>query len=120
MLGNYGILLVTGLVLIGMGIVLVIWAVSILKKDNVDPRFKRVDTIVDKGPFAYSRNPMYLAFTTIYIGAAFLFHTYWPLVLLPVLIGVLHFGVIRREEIYLEELFGDKYRDYCHRVRRWL
>jgi protein-S-isoprenylcysteine O-methyltransferase Ste14 len=41
------------------------------------------------------------------------------LVLLPILIGVLEWGVIRREERYLESKFGDTYRDYRSRVRRW-
>lgn len=102
------------------GISLVISAVRTLKKEQVSPRFKPVSTIVTSGPFGYTRNPMYLAFTLIYTGTAFVINTFWPILLLPALLCIMHYGVIRREEAYLEKLFGDNYKNYCLRVRRWL
>jgi protein-S-isoprenylcysteine O-methyltransferase Ste14 len=76
--------------------------------------------IVETGLFRYSRNPMYLAGALFHIGVALLLGSLWVAVsLLPALV-VLHYGVIRREEIYLTRKFGDAYRSYLARVPRWL
>lgn len=112
--------LLAGTLFVIAGISLVISAVRTLKKEQVSPRFKPVSTIVTSGPFGYTRNPMYLAFTLTYTGIAFVINTFWPIVLFPILLCVMHYGVIRREEAYLEKLFGDNYKNYCLRVRRWL
>jgi len=76
--------------------------------------------IVTDGPFRFSRNPMYLASTGLYLAVTLLFNALWPLVLLPLILIALEWGVIRREERYLETKFGDPYREYRSRVRRWL
>jgi protein-S-isoprenylcysteine O-methyltransferase Ste14 len=76
--------------------------------------------IVTDGPFRFSRNPMYLATTGLYLGITLLVNTPWPLVLLPPMLLVLHWGVVRREERYLEAKFGEPYRAYKSRVRRWV
>ncbi|MBI4132573.1 MAG: isoprenylcysteine carboxylmethyltransferase family protein [Candidatus Sungbacteria bacterium] len=112
--------LATGLPLMLAGALLIILAVRTLLAAHVDPRFRPVETIVSGGPYGYSRNPMYLAFTLIYAGIALAVNSFWPLVLLPFLLGLMYYGVIRREERYLEERFGEKYRDYRRRVRRWI
>ena len=72
------------------------------------------------GPFRFSRNPLYLSLTGLYLGLAMLINTAWPPLLLPVLLAFLHWGVIRREERYLEVKFGSTYLNYKARVRRWL
>ncbi|MGH7624660.1 MAG: methyltransferase family protein [Gemmatimonadaceae bacterium] len=75
--------------------------------------------LLQRGPFAWTRNPLYLAMTLVYIGVSLLLQSLWPLIwLVPVLV-VMHYGVIRREERYLERIFGDAYREYGGRVRRW-
>ncbi len=51
---------------------------------------------------------------------ALLWGSLWPWLLLPALIVVMQRGVIGHEERLLGELFGEEYRDYCRRVRRWL
>ena len=76
--------------------------------------------IVTDGPFRFSRNPMYLATTGLYLGTTLLVNTPWPLVLLPPMLLILHWGVVRREERYLEAKFGEPYRAYKSRVRRWV
>jgi len=76
--------------------------------------------IVTDGPFRFSRNPMYLATTGLYLGLTLLVNTAWPLILLSPMLLVLHWGVIRREERYLEAKFGEPYRAYKSRVRRWV
>ena len=55
-----------------------------------------------------------------YIGLSLLLNNVWAVLLLPVVVGVVDLLVIRREERYLANKFGEPYREYCSRVRRWL
>ena len=77
-------------------------------------------TVVTHGLYKYSRNPIYLGLTAIYVSLMFVANTWWALILLPVLLTVMRYGVIAREERYLEAKFGDAYTTYKARVRRWL
>lgn len=76
--------------------------------------------LVVGGPFRLTRNPMYLGLTLWYLGATCWANSLWPLLLLPLVLLVMQRGVIAREERYLERKFGDEYRGYRTRVRRWL
>jgi protein-S-isoprenylcysteine O-methyltransferase Ste14 len=78
------------------------------------------ETIVTDGPYRWSRNPIYVALVLIYLGVAVLGDSLWVLGLLVPLLVVMRFGVIAREEAYLDRKFGDVYRAYRARVRRWL
>ena len=82
--------------------------------------WKSVSAIVDKGVYAFTRNPMYLGMALLYIGLALTFESLGALILLPVVIFVIRTQVIAREERYLEAKFGEAYRAYKARVRRWL
>ncbi len=84
------------------------------------PPYRPTTRLVSTGLYRYTRNPDYIGQTLVYVGIALLANSWWPLVLLPLVLLVLHFGVIRREERYLEEKFGQEYRDYMARVSRWL
>lgn len=86
---------------------------------NVDP-YKPVTTIVTGGPYRFTRNPMYLGFTLMYLGISALANALSPLLLLPAVLAVMKRGVIEREERYLERKFGDEYLHYKRRVRRWI
>jgi protein-S-isoprenylcysteine O-methyltransferase Ste14 len=77
-------------------------------------------TIVAEGPYRFTRNPMYLAMTVVYLGATLLFNSFWILLLLPVAIACIQLYVIPREERYLEAKFGEAYTSYRRRVRRWV
>ena len=77
-------------------------------------------TIVAAGPYRFTRNPMYLSMTVVYLGATLLLNSYWPLLFLPLAIACIHLYVIPREERYLESKFGDEYRAYKEKVRRWV
>jgi protein-S-isoprenylcysteine O-methyltransferase Ste14 len=77
-------------------------------------------TVVVSGPYRFTRNPMYVGWVIVYLGATLLTHTLWPLVLLPLVLVLMSRAVIAREERYLEAKFGDAYRTYRARVRRWL
>ncbi len=76
--------------------------------------------IVSTGPFARSRNPIYVSFNVVYVGVAFVVNTVWLTAFLPIGITLVYYGVIAREESYLEREFGDQYRHYKARVRRWV
>lgn len=77
-------------------------------------------TLITDGPFRFSRNPIYIGYTLLYLGVAFWVNSVWPLGLLPLVLWLMHRVVITREEAYLEGRFGDVYRAYRRRVRRWL
>jgi protein-S-isoprenylcysteine O-methyltransferase Ste14 len=77
-------------------------------------------TIVTDGPFRFSRNPLYLSITGLYVGIALMVNALFPFLLLIPLLAVMYWGVILREERYLEAKFGDTYRAYKARVRRWI
>ena len=74
--------------------------------------------IVATGPYALSRNPIYVSFNVGYVGIGFIVNTVWPIAVLPVGIALLYYGVIARDESYLERVFGDEYRRYKARARR--
>ena len=85
----------------------------------MDPR-EAPTAIVTGGPFARTRNPGYLGMALIYTGISLAANRRWPLVALPAVLAIVDRGVVRREEAYLTERFGDDYEDYQRRVPRWL
>lgn len=76
--------------------------------------------LVTAGPYRFSRNPMYIGLSALYLGLALVFGLGWPIVLFPLAVAGLYLLVIRREERYLAHAFGDEYAAYARRVRRWL
>ena len=109
-----------GTALAAIGVGLGAWAFThmLRARTHIDP-YKPATALVTTGPYRFTRNPIYLAMTILYIGAAVSFRIIPALILLPIAILLLQFGVIRREERYLEAKFGDRYREYRSRVRRW-
>ncbi len=98
-----------------------IWALRSLRLAGEDPNPRvPTQTIVSTGPYAFSRNPIYLAFTLFVAGISFQVNTIWAILILPLGLAFLHYGVISREEDYLERRFVDEYRQYRASVRRWL
>ena len=76
--------------------------------------------IVREGPFAHTRNPIYLSFALFDLGVALLMNNLWIILVLVPLMLYVDRGIIRREERYLERQFGDEYLEYKRSVRRWL
>ena len=72
------------------------------------------------GPYCFTRNPLYLGLSLIYLGLGFAVDSLWIVALLIAVLVIVRFGVIAREERYLESKFGDAYRRYKGTVRRWL
>lgn len=93
-------------------------------------RFKRIGTnvptnlpattFVVQGAYNYSRNPMYVGGSTFFLGIGLAIGSLWMLAAYIPLGLYLDLYVIPREEAYMERVFGDEYRTYCSRVRRWL
>jgi len=77
-------------------------------------------TVLDRGPFRVSRNPLYLGLLALHAGIALLWPSFWALVAVPVSAGLLLWGAILPEEQYLKVKFGAEYERYAARVRRWL
>jgi protein-S-isoprenylcysteine O-methyltransferase Ste14 len=97
---------------------LVAWAIATITRagSNV-PTSLPTTTIVDTGPYRFTRNPIYLGMVLGLIGLAIALKSLWTLVPFAL---VIRYGVVAREEAYLERKFGDVYRRYRARVRRWL
>lgn len=111
----------TGLAFMMAGAALALWAVARFRRAGTTILPFRASTVmVRDGPFAFSRNPMYVGMTVAYLGLSMVFNTLWPIMLLPVVLWALVKLVISREEAYLEAVFGDAYRAYRRDVRRWL
>lgn len=76
--------------------------------------------LVTTGIHGWSRNPIYLAMFLVYVGIGLVVRSPWIMLLAVPLVITIHYGVVVREEAYLERRFGDAYRDYKARVGRWL
>jgi protein-S-isoprenylcysteine O-methyltransferase Ste14 len=115
------VLRLVGLPLTAAGVGLIVWFFVTMQRAGtpVDPR-ERPTTLVQAGPFRRTRNPAYLGWTLFYLGLTLLAGGRWALVLLPAVLVAVDWGVIRREEAYLEKQFGANYTEYRRRVRRWL
>ena len=103
------------------GLSLLIWAGSVLKMGgtNVNPSQPAL-TIVRNGPYRFTRNPMYLSLCLLQVSLAFFLNDWISLLFVIPLALVLHYGVILREERYLEAKFGAPYLALRREVRRWV
>jgi len=101
--------------------ILVISAFRVMRNAGTPTNVKKpTKTIVTNGMFQYTRNPMMLSLFLFYVGIAILLNTFWPIILLPVLIVIVTREIIDREERYLEQKFGKQYLQYKKKVRRWI
>jgi len=112
---------ISGIVLAVTGLTIILTAIWQMRqaKTNVEP-WKPTTAILDRGLYAVSRNPIYAAMCLIYVGISFLFNSIWFLPPLVLVLLTVHYGVILREEKYLERKFGEEYLNYKNRVRRWI
>jgi len=109
-----GVLAVAAL---GLGL----WAVATMRAagTNVDPG-KASTAMVTAGPFGFTRNPIYVGLAVLFLGVTLIVDSWWGLAVLVPLLAVMHTGVIRREEAYLDRKFGDVYRRYKASVGRYV
>lgn len=86
---------------------------------HVDPT-QPATALVTQGPFRLTRNPLYLSLTLLYTGIALMVNSLWAITSLPGALIMIRYGVINREERYLEQKFGQQYLSYKAKVRRWI
>jgi protein-S-isoprenylcysteine O-methyltransferase Ste14 len=87
-------------------------------KTNIPP-WKPSTALVTSGIYRYTRNPMYLGMALVYTALSLFSDSLIALAGLPVALAAMHYGVIAREERYLEGKFGEIYQQYKRQVRRW-
>jgi protein-S-isoprenylcysteine O-methyltransferase Ste14 len=111
----------SGVALLLLSGALAIWGKRTMQNagTNINP-LQPATSLVITGPFRFSRNPLYLSLTLLFAGLSLVANTLWGFIVLVLVLVVLHFGVILREERYLEAKFGESYRQYRSQVRRWL
>lgn len=108
---------IVGGAVLGLGL----WSVVLFRRSGQSENpWKPTPRIVQRGPFRLTRNPMYLQLVLVCVGLSILLETWWLLLLTPVVAWALQRFAIRPEEAYLERKFGDEYRAYKRRVRRWI
>jgi protein-S-isoprenylcysteine O-methyltransferase Ste14 len=110
-----------GAIVFVLALALVAWAFTTMTRagSNV-PTDRPTTMIVDTGPYRLTRNPIYLGMMVGLIGLAIALDNLWLLLALVPFALVIRYGVVAREEAYLGRKFGDIYRGYRARVRRWL
>jgi protein-S-isoprenylcysteine O-methyltransferase Ste14 len=107
------------IVLVGLGLAWAAARAMAAAHTPLDP-YEPVTVLVVNGPYRFTRNPVYLSFLGALVGLPLALGTYWGLLLSPVMIVLITQLVIRYEEIYLEQKFGQDYSSYQASVRRWL
>ena len=110
-----------GGVLTGIGLLLALSAVYAFFRARTNLRPDRPSSaLVRTGPYRFTRNPMYVSMTIVYLGVAVMMQSLWSLLLLPLVVAFIRTKVIAREEAYMERRFGAEYLRYKSEVRRWL
>jgi protein-S-isoprenylcysteine O-methyltransferase Ste14 len=110
-----------GLVIVAAGAALIIWAAGLFRKAETTIKpFQESSSLVVRGPYRLTRNPMYLGMACILVGTGVLFGSASPFAVVPVFVALIQWRFIRAEEAALERRFGAAYREYRARVRRWV
>ena len=104
-----------------LGGTLNIWTDQLFKKVNTTVKpFEKPSSLILKGPFKISRNPMYLGMALLLIGLGFVLGSITSFFGFVLFVAVMEIGFIRQEEKILLEVFGTGFEDYKKKVRRWV
>jgi protein-S-isoprenylcysteine O-methyltransferase Ste14 len=110
-----------GIVILLAGLTMGVSARTLVVRTGQSPiPWKPTPELVFRGPYRFTRNPMYMGLTFIQTGLGFALGNLWISILAPVALLVVHLIAVLPEEQYLAQKFGASYRDYCQRVRRYL
>ena len=110
-----------GPIIVVMSFAMFFWAIATMRRSGGSiPTGEPTDVIVRTGAYRYSRNPIYASMVALLIGVGVWGNTLWLIGLAVLAAYLLWWGVISREEGYLERKFGSDYTSYKSRVRRWL
>ena len=111
-----------GVGLLAFGVAISVWAAALFRRERtaIDPMSRTNRSLVVRGPFRFTRNPMYLGLVTMTLGIAF-----WvgspPMFAVPVLVfATVHRAHIPFEEAKMRRQFGAAFDRYTSRVRRWI
>lgn len=110
-----------GAALIALGAAVAGYAIACFQRAGTNVQTRQpTKALVVAGPYRFSRNPIYVAMIVLLLGAGVIIDSAWIVALAVPFALVLRYGVIAREERYLEAKFGEAYRAYRARVRRWI
>jgi protein-S-isoprenylcysteine O-methyltransferase Ste14 len=110
-----------GIVLIAVALCLFIPALVLFRRTGQHPRpWAPTPELIPNGPYRFSRNPMYVAMTLVSFGLGIALNDLWVSLFALVSLLVVHFIAVLPEEQYLIGKFGESYRGYTARVRRYL
>jgi protein-S-isoprenylcysteine O-methyltransferase Ste14 len=108
-----------GVVFCLAGLLFFLWSlVSFGRSFRVGIDINQPDKLITTGIFAFSRNPIYVAFAFILIGQFLIFSNWMLLVYIGAAIWLFHRQILREEE-YLKKHYGQEYSEYCNKVRRY-
>lgn len=110
-----------GIVVAASLLVLGLWPVVMFRRSGQSEiPWRPTPLVLEDGPYRFTRNPMYLMMVLACIGVAVILSNFWILLLTPLCAWCLYYFAIAPEEAYLERKFGESYRHYKARVRRWI
>ena len=110
-----------GWLLIGAALLMDVWVLTIFRRHNTNIRPDRpATTLVDTGPFKYSRNPIYVGNVAIVLGLALTHGSLWYAMLVPITLTLIQELAIKREEVHMAARFGEAWHHYAASTRRWL
>jgi protein-S-isoprenylcysteine O-methyltransferase Ste14 len=113
--------LTVGLIFVAIGLALAVFSARAFRFAGtaVVPG-QPATALVTVGPYKVTRNPIYIGSVLVYFGLSIVLTSVWILFLLIPVLMILQTGIVKPEEAYLEQKFGDAYRQYKARVPRWL
>jgi len=108
-----GLIVLAGLALIG-------WSAVHFRRARtpIHPR-RKPTTLITDGPFAFSRNPIYLGMALVAVGWAVMLGSFLALLFVPLFMAVIERRFIRGEEYHIDRALGETWRDYSATTRRW-
>jgi protein-S-isoprenylcysteine O-methyltransferase Ste14 len=119
--GGDPVVRVLGAALALAGLAVMLLAVAAFRRAGTSPNpTVATRALTFEGPYRFTRNPMYLGLALLLAGLAGIGNALWPLLAVIPVVAIIRTQVIAREETYLENRFGEEYRAYRGRVRRWL
>jgi protein-S-isoprenylcysteine O-methyltransferase Ste14 len=112
---------IVGIALMVAGLGVLLWISLLFRRaqTSIEP-WRPTHTIITSGIFAWSRNPVYVTLSGMQIGAGLFLNSLWVLFGSVISLLAVYLIAVRKEEIYLEQKFGEEYLRYKKTVRRWL
>ncbi len=113
--------MVAAIVLAGLGLAIIRWQFATFRQVGTPvPSSLPAKALATTGPYRFSRNPGYGATAFLYLALALAFGGWWTILALIPTMLIIRYFVVSREERYPERKFGEEYRAYKFRVRRWI